>query len=265
MTAEEIIAVLAMKHKDDLFIPQCKDGASYGRQMRQMDAWARKKSWANPLTTAYEVKVARSDFLGDTKWRDYLPLCNEFYFVAPKGLIQIDELSPEAGLREVMRTRVITRKKAPYREGALDESLCKYILMHRTQVCRGNEHTTVERDYWQRWLALRDEDKELGWDVSRKLQELVKTRITAVENKACAVAKENRALADVKALLEREGIDVRGWRSPAEEIERRLKGQVRNSIVGDVERLQSDLAAFLKQAQSSLAGAKQERRIAKDA
>lgn len=46
----------------------------------------------------YEIKVSRQDFLTDKKWQEYLPYCNQFYFVVPKGLILPEELPPEIGL-----------------------------------------------------------------------------------------------------------------------------------------------------------------------
>jgi len=34
----------------------------------------------NPACTGYDIKISRSDFLGDEKWTGYLPLCNLLYF-----------------------------------------------------------------------------------------------------------------------------------------------------------------------------------------
>ncbi len=50
------------------------------------------------IVRGYEVKVFRSDFKKDTKWTDYLPYCNQFYFVCPTNLIAANELPPEIGL-----------------------------------------------------------------------------------------------------------------------------------------------------------------------
>ena len=52
-----------------------------------------------------EIKVSRADFLAEIKRKPLkrragLRLSNESYFVAPKGIIEIDELPPEAGLLE---------------------------------------------------------------------------------------------------------------------------------------------------------------------
>jgi len=48
----------------------------------------------------FEVKVSRSDFVGDGKWQAYLHNFNFFYFVTPPGLIKPSELPPEIFLLE---------------------------------------------------------------------------------------------------------------------------------------------------------------------
>lgn len=49
----------------------------------------------------FEIKLTRADFLQDKKWERYLPYCNYFSFVAPKGVIQKEELPDKIGLIEV--------------------------------------------------------------------------------------------------------------------------------------------------------------------
>ena len=52
--------------------------------------------------TIVEIKVAKSDLLGDGKWIDYLDYCDRFYWAVPPGLAAICEgerfLPDEAGL-----------------------------------------------------------------------------------------------------------------------------------------------------------------------
>lgn len=45
-----------------------------------------------------EIKSCRADFKGDSKWRDYLPHCDYFYFLAPVGEIDKKELPKGVGL-----------------------------------------------------------------------------------------------------------------------------------------------------------------------
>jgi hypothetical protein len=77
---------------------------------------------------AYEIKVSRGDFLAEMKDPDKrvaaLRVSNEFYFVAPKGLIQPQEIPAECGLIEVDdqgRTRI--RVKAPWRDAEITAAL----------------------------------------------------------------------------------------------------------------------------------------------
>src|SRR4051812_34483562 len=79
LTSSEVVRLLAQRHAEDVFVPECKGGPSWTDEHKRMDAWAMKKSWSRPLVCAYEVKVSRSDFTADRKWHAYLPYCNEFY------------------------------------------------------------------------------------------------------------------------------------------------------------------------------------------
>lgn len=63
-----IVALLAARHVNDVFIPECKDGPTQSGSHLRMDAWAMNKSWAHPCAIGYEVKVTRADFIGDNKW-----------------------------------------------------------------------------------------------------------------------------------------------------------------------------------------------------
>ena len=109
--ASEILRLLRSRHKDDVFVDEVKTGPT-GNGLLILDAWAMKKSWSRPSTIGYEIKVSRSDFTRDSKWHGYLDYCNEFYFVAPPGIIRPDELPPEAGLLTVAstKTKVFTKK-----------------------------------------------------------------------------------------------------------------------------------------------------------
>ena len=46
-----------------------------------------------------EIKVSRADLLGDTKWTDYLPHCDRFYWAVPAGF-DVSPLEGEAFLPE---------------------------------------------------------------------------------------------------------------------------------------------------------------------
>lgn len=72
---------------------------------------------------AYEVKVARADLLAELKnpekRAEALEISNLYYLVAPRGLVRLDELPPEAGLMEYspdFERGFNVRRKAPWRD-----------------------------------------------------------------------------------------------------------------------------------------------------
>ncbi len=187
MKSREIIDLLAKKHDEDVFVTECKNGPSQGNKHVRMDAWVMNKSWANPCVTGYEVKVSRADFIADNKWPSYLPLCNQFYFICPSGIIKPEEVSPDAGLMWVSKTggMTITKKKAPYRQVIIPEELFRYILMCRTRIDGERDESSNKLDYWRRWLEGREEAKSLAYRVSSKIREHVSEvniRCTKLEN-----------------------------------------------------------------------------------
>lgn len=112
MIAETIIALLRERHSiDHVFVEELRGGSGYGGDSeRRMDAWAmhHHPSKGNKRI-AYEVKVSRGDFLKDIKdplkHRPALRFSNEFFFVAPEGMIKAKELPLFAGLLEVKQIK----------------------------------------------------------------------------------------------------------------------------------------------------------------
>jgi hypothetical protein len=199
MTARDIEKLLALRHSKDVFVAQCKNGASYGGGLQILDAWAMARSWAHPKLSAYEIKVSRSDFLKDDKWRSALDLCNEFWWVCPADLIQPQEVSPECGLLWASKngTRLYCKKRAQYRTIPDPVSLLYYVIMCRSRIKDGESEPKSQREIWQKWMDESDADKDLGYRVSRKIQELVKTRIDSVDSEN---DKLRRALKEYEAI-----------------------------------------------------------------
>lgn len=140
LTAKDIILLLAKRHKNDVFVSECKTGSSQYSKTVRFDAWVMKKSWLNPCTIGYEIKVSRSDFTSDTKWQKYLDYCNEFYFVCPDGLIRKEELPKGVGLLWVSRNaKTLYRKRfAETNNIQIPDSIFRYILMSRTTIKKGS-------------------------------------------------------------------------------------------------------------------------------
>lgn len=107
ITSKVIIELLRARHSGEVFVEELRGGSGYGKDSeRRMDAWAMHHypSKGNQRT-AYEIKISRGDYLRDIKQplkhRPALTFSNEFYFVAPEGMLKPEELPLFAGLIEV--------------------------------------------------------------------------------------------------------------------------------------------------------------------
>lgn len=207
-----ILDLLAARHSKDVFISECKDGPTQSGSHVRMDAWVMNKSWAHPAVTAYEVKVSRADFLKDNKWPAYLPLCNQFYFVAPAGLIDPSELPPEAGLMTAAGkgggARLLTKKKAPHRDVAIPENVYRYILMCRvTTTPESSWEKTDNGEYWRRWLAEKAEKQTLGWRVSQRVAQ----KAGEIETENVRLQREIQKYAELQQWLSDQGLHIHDW------------------------------------------------------
>lgn len=210
--AQELVDLLASRHSKDVFIPECKDGPTHSKRHVRMDAWAMNKSWAHPVVSAYEVKVSRADFLKDNKWPAYLPLCNQFYFVAPGGLIDLSELPAEAGLLTCAGkgsgARLLTKKKAPHRDVVIPEEVYRYILMCRVTTTPESQLDQPDRvALWRRWLKDKSENQKLGWQVAKRIRQ----RASEIEAENYRLQRENEAYADLEQWLASMGHRVTDW------------------------------------------------------
>jgi hypothetical protein len=204
---KSIVELLRSRHRDDVLVLECKDGPSQGTSHNRMDAWAMRRSWSKPCTWGYEIKVSRSDFQRDDKWHRYLGYCNEFYFVAPFGLLKPSELPAEAGLLEAsLNGRVLRRrKKASHRDVQIDECFWRYLLMCRTRIV--DRDVVSKEDYWREWLEKKVERREFGHRVSRGIRETVETQIESVKQKNRELREENEQLSDVRETLAELGFE----------------------------------------------------------
>lgn len=203
ITAKTLLDLLLIKHSPDLCVPECKNGPTWFGSHRRMDLWVMKRSWANPLSICYEIKVGRSDFLNDRKWQDYLPLCNELVFVTRPGVIEKDEVPEQAGLMICSKNgvRLFTKKKAQHRDIELPESLYRYILMSRSKIdSERNIDSGDKTEWWRAWMRLKDEKKELGWNVSKKIRQIMERRVHEVEGKQRILKKEIENLGEIRKI-----------------------------------------------------------------
>ncbi len=215
MKAEDVLSLLAARHFKDVFVPECKTGASYGRLCPRMDAWAMRRSWARPVTFAYEIKVSRQDFLQDEKWKSYLPYASQFYFAAAPGVIDPSELPADVGLVVASKNakKLYTKKKAPDREVEIPEDLFRYVLMARTAITNDQFECMREtsEEHWRSWLKKKSEKQELGYAVSRRIRD----KYREMESKVSHAEHRAEKATYVEGLLKEMGIeslrDVSSW------------------------------------------------------
>lgn len=203
--------LLAKRHEDDIFIEECKTGSS-GRKYYILDAWAMRKTWQRPFTTGYEIKTHRSDFLQDDKWLNYLDYCNMFYFVCPSGLIQPDELPPEAGLLYQAKTgsRLFTKKKAPYRENPIPVNILIYILMWRAKITNEPKRKFLtDKEYWEHWLEEKQLTYELGKKVSKELKETINDKIKKVKEENEQLIYEIQKYKELEQFLKNNNLNIK--------------------------------------------------------
>ena len=207
--AADLLKLLAARHARDMFVPECRTGGALDEYHQRLDAWAIKRSWAHPQVIGYEIKISRADFLQDDKWRGYLPYCNEFYFVCPPSFIQRDELPEDAGLlwASTNAVKLYTKKRAPYRDVKIPESLWRSIIFSRVTI-KGEPTGSGAREYWAEWLAERKVDEEFGWRVGRNIRQVVETQITAVAGENYVLKRQIATYKDIRQFLDSHGIPV---------------------------------------------------------
>ena len=108
MKATLVVEVLCKNlPKGNLTVAELRMGSGYGgAEQRTIDLWTIDSGPATGnRATSYEVKVDRSDFLGDIraplKQRGARMFSDKFYYVTPEGLVKPDEVPVWAGLLEV--------------------------------------------------------------------------------------------------------------------------------------------------------------------
>lgn len=178
MTADDLLKLLAQKHADDVFVPECKDGPTQTTSHRRLDAWVLLRTWSPITTIGYEIKVARGDWLGDKKIVDYLPMCHYLNVVAPVGIVNLAELPAGVGLLEPAGSgtgqRLLTRRKAVWRDIQLPGELLVYVLMCRVVISRERayEQSTDWRvKHLRQWVDGERENHQLSYAVSAKIRE----------------------------------------------------------------------------------------------
>lgn len=225
MNSQQIVELLAARHTEDVFVPECRIGGAIGRGTI-MDAWAMPKSWAHPAVCGYEIKVSRNDFVRDTKWRSYLDCCNLFYFVAPPGIISVAELPPEAGLLEtsVAGARLFVKKKAPHRAIDIPENVFRYVIMNRCRIVAEDapgRRISMKVHSWETELARRREDRNFGRLLGRRIGQAYRKDVLEVQCENEKLTKLMKNYDAHRAFLVKMGFDPENTYVSEWEFERR--------------------------------------------
>jgi len=209
--ANDILKLLLQRHKNDIAVPECKNGSTWSsNNILRFDLWVMKKSYTRPMTWIYEIKVSRSDFINDNKWQKYLPYCTDFYFVAPIGVIDVTEVPEQAGLLLSSKngTRLYCKKKAPHRHVDISDNVLKYILMSRSKIINGLSNESYSpKKYWEMWFINQNENQDLGHNVSRKIRQLYNKNVKSVKTKQDQLEYRIEKLENVKKTLKEIGFN----------------------------------------------------------
>jgi len=272
--ADEILRALHKKHTENIrssaaFFTQVRNGPTQSArrgELRIIDGLAVRKSWAQPCLTGYEVKVSRSDFMSDTKWPDYLPMCHELYFACPSGLIQPDEVGEEVGLiwYNPETQSLTTRKKAVYRRIELSADMLYHILMSH---CDNGGHPffSSKREMFEAWLADKRSRSDMGYAVKGKLWSQLLEQENELQDLRRKLDSEweqpKRELEKIQAVLREAGIDPYrwGWEERLRELLSRGVTAVILDHVRDIERATSSLRRAVERTFVNTGGASDER------
>ena len=204
ITARDITKALAKRHKEDMFFTEVKNGPTQTvTHHSKIDALAIKISWTHFGITGYEIKVSRSDFLRDEKWRAYLPMCNQLYFAVAPGVCDVEEIPDICGL-VVMNSKggIRTIKKAPWRDIEPPVEMFKYLMftyigpLYRAERNIPRHERLLPSDRFEQFkLYLEDKANmwEIGHLVSRKLQSEIYELLTKAERLDYIEKEEDRA------------------------------------------------------------------------
>ncbi|QGH74851.1 hypothetical protein MAL1_00105 [Bacteriophage DSS3_MAL1] len=111
ITASDIEGMLQRLHQKDIWFQELRLSSGFGMEGRIDFLALNPGPSTGNKATAYEIKVSRADFRRDThkKQRGARLFSDQFYYIAPVGVIPHDDVPDWAGLIEVEWKPVRTR------------------------------------------------------------------------------------------------------------------------------------------------------------
>jgi hypothetical protein len=256
LAAADIVRLLAERHREDVFVPECKNGPTHSSSdLLRLDAWAMPKSWAHHTTIGYEVKVSRADFEQDQKYLRYRDYCHQLFLVCPAGLIKAVDLPRGVGLvwasvnGKKLFTKVPSAKVEPPPDKLLD--LIYYVLMCRTRVVRDMHQANRDEvepkprdELYREWIERAEEDKALACFVNAH----VRARFAAQEEEHTKLREQHRITSEFRTMLEEAGVPWPETHWSSWEAKRQLAeklGEVDHRLLNDAERVARHLLSFV--------------------
>lgn len=255
--ADHIKQALSERHKDDFFLTEVKTGATWNNnELLKFDAYAVKKSWANPCLTGYEVKVSRNDFMQDNKWPGYLAYCNKFSFVCPTGLIQPEELPEEVGLIYYNHEKgtLYTKRAARFRIIEHPNDLYFYLLLSRLDSDRHPFFGNSRTEFIEAYLEDKARKRELGYKFGTKLVlELQEARdqLEDADRRLERTKDEREMFGRVRAILKEVGIEMRHWNHWEDDLRNMLKAGMPSKVVDLAQQMKKSAEQLLEIAKVS--------------
>tara|TARA_Y100000815_G_scaffold126780_3_gene114289 strand:- start:565 stop:1131 length:567 start_codon:yes stop_codon:yes gene_type:complete len=143
-----------------------------GPKRRRIDFWSISPHQGKAYrATSYEVKASRSDFKRETPEKQRLArlYCDEFYYVAPQGLLKPEDIPDWAGLQEWTGSSFRFTVHAPAR----DKDAPSWELL--TSILRYSGQTRRDTDMMQSRIGqLEAQNKRLQETVGRISNERLK-------------------------------------------------------------------------------------------
>lgn len=248
VTSIEIKKALAEYHPKDYFLTECKTCSTYfpdPQGMLKFDGLAITRSYTSPCIIGYEIKVSRSDFLGDNKWHLYLQYCNEFYFVVPVGLVAKDEIPENVGLIYYYPKtgKLLKKRRAVYRKIEEPVGVYKYIIYSRLDQERIPFYED-RAEYAKAYLEDRSEKRKLGRNFGSKMANDLKNcqeRLERLSN----VEGQIEQLRKIEKILEKHQIFGLHWCRNLEDPLKELDDALSSSYPKELGRVENDLLRAL--------------------
>lgn len=248
VTSTEIKKALAAYHPKDYFLTECKTCSTYfpdPQGLLKFDGLAMTRSYTAPCITGYEIKVSRSDFLGDNKWHLYLQYCNEFYFVVPAGLLAKEEIPENVGLIYYYPEtgKLLKKRKAVYRKIEEPVGVYKYIIYSRLDQERIPFYED-RAEYAKAYLEDQREKRKIGRDFGSKMAKELQDcqeRLDRMSN----VEVRLEQLCKIEKILKKH--QLLGWRWPqhSEDTLKELDYALGSSYPKELDHVEKDLQMAL--------------------